>query len=175
LSPLKNAQDILFTCDIPAKSATTEIAGTKILLENVHDPGNTGTIIRTAEAFGISRVIFSGRCADPYNPKSVRASMGAIFRQDICELSLGDLAMLKDKGERLIGASVSDGCRDIRDISLKGAIIAIGSEGGGLSAELMSLCHEKVRIPMSQQCQSLNAAIAAAIIMWEAANQLSAE
>ena len=166
LSPLKNAQDTLFTCKIPEKDAGFDAAaGTHILLDGVQDPGNVGTIIRTANAFGIRSVILTDGCADSYNPKTLRASMGAVFRHRICRMSVPELVRLRESGVRFIGAAL-DG-RDIRDISLKDAVIAIGSEGRGLSEDVLALCTERVTIPMSQECESLNAAAAAAIIMWE--------
>ena len=166
LSPLKNAQDTLFTCKIPKEDSGFDVAaGTHILLDGVQDPGNVGTIIRTANAFGINSVILTEGCADPYNSKTLRASMGAIFRQRICRMNVPELIRQKESGVRFIGAAL-DG-RDIRDISLKDAVIAIGSEGRGLSEDVLALCAERVTIPMSQDCESLNAAAAAAIIMWE--------
>ena len=185
LSPLKNAQETLFTCKIP-KICTEEyssfripdsesvgtaqkITGTHILLDGVQDPGNVGTIIRTANAFGIDGVIMTGGCADPYNPKTIRASMGAIFRQSFCNLKLSDLAAMRDAGVRFIATDLSEDSKDIRDADLRGSVIAIGSEGRGLSDEVLALCDARVTIPITAECESLNAAVAAAILMWETA------
>ena len=183
LSPMKNAQDTLFVCRIPKKSYASEIgaSGAHILLDGVQDPGNVGAVIRTADAFGIKSVILMSECADPYNPKTVRATMGAIFRQDIYQISVQELAMLKEKtscngrsdascgeGLRIVGAAAVEGARDIRGVSLKDSILAIGNEGRGLSDEILSLCDDIIGIPISPECESLNAAVAAAIIMWEA-------
>ena len=175
LSPLKNGQDTLFTCKIPREAKLTEMRGTHILLDGMQDPGNIGAIIRTASAFGIKSVILTGNCADLYNPKTIRASMGAIFRQEIYRFSIEKLAKLVEaEGVRLIAAMPADGVKELTDVSLKDSIIAIGNEGHGLSAEVLALCGEKVTIRLSPGCESLNAAAAAAIIIWEAARQTAA-
>ena len=167
VSPLKNAQDTLFTCKIPQSAESGDcFTGTHILLDGVQDPGNVGTIIRTANAFGIKCVILTGACADPYNPKTVRASMGALFRQRICRLEIAELSRLKELGVRFIGAVPGEKSKDISRVKLSDSIIAIGSEGQGLSEEVLTLCSMKVRIPISTECESLNAAVAAAIIIW---------
>ena len=176
LSPLKNAQDMLFSCKLPQmdKMERPGLAyeahdkkGTHILLDGVQDPGNVGAVIRTANAFGIGSVILTGECADPYNPKAIRASMGAIFRQQIYYMTLPELTELKDNGAVFIGAALREDSRDVRDADLSSAIIAIGGEGRGLSEEVLDLCDDRVMIPISPDCESLNAAIAASIIMWE--------
>ena len=168
VSPLKNAQDTLFACKIPLRQVLPDITGTSILLDGVQDPGNVGAIVRTANAFGIGSIFLTGDCADPYNPKSIRASMGAIFRQDIFHISLPELAALRDTGAMIIGAGLWEGYRDIRDIDLGNSIIAIGSEGNGLSEGVLGLCSERIGIPIAPHSESLNAAAAAAIIIWEA-------
>ena len=172
ISPLTSAQDTLFVCKLPktseGESFSVDSTGTHILLDSVQDPGNAGTIIRTANAFGIKSVILTGECADPYNPKTIRASMGAVFRQKTCRLDFAGLVRLKESGARFIGAAPGENSEDISDVSLKGSIIAIGNEGAGLSDEVLSLCETRVRIPISPDCDSLNAAAAAAIIMWSA-------
>jgi len=98
LSPLKNAQDTLFTCRTPIVCDEFDMTGTHILLDGVQDPGNVGSVIRTANAFGIKSVILVDGCADPYNPKTIRASMGAIFRQRVINVTLSELGAIKDSG-----------------------------------------------------------------------------
>jgi len=145
LSPLKNAQDILFTCKTPEQTAFTKTAGTHILLDGIQDPGNVGTIIRTANAFGLKSVILTDGCADLYNPKTLRASMGAVFRQKVFYIfDLSDL-----HGINFIGAALGPGCRDMSEVCFKDAVIAIGSEGRGLSQEVLSMCKERVSIPIA--------------------------
>jgi len=168
ISPLSNAQEVLFSCRTPAKKELREISGLYILLDGVQDPGNVGAIIRTANAFNTGGVILTGDCADPYNPKSVRASMGAIFRQSIFELSIQEISLLKDKGAGIIGAAKRETAIDIRKLNPGDAIIAIGNEGRGLSDAVTVLCDGFVMIPINPECESLNAAVAAAVIMWEA-------
>jgi TrmH family RNA methyltransferase len=170
LSQLKSAQDILFVCKMPQESGGCICSkGRHILLDSIQDPGNLGAIIRSANAFEINSVILTGECADPYNPKTVRASMGSIFRQRICSMSLTGLSELKNEhGVRLIGASSDSRSRSITELSPGDCIIAIGNEGSGLSEEILALCDDMIMIPVSRQCESLNAAVAASIIMWEA-------
>jgi len=164
ISPLKNPQEIMFVCKIPETANVNLSSGTHILLDAVQDPGNVGTIIRSADAFGIESLLLAENCADPYNPKTIRASMGAIFRQKISYISLEEL---KESKARIIGTHCSD-CKDIRLVDLKDAIIVLGNEGQGISENLRLLCDEMVKIPLCADSESLNVAIAASIIMWEA-------
>ena len=139
-----------------------------IVLENVQDPGNVGTVIRTANAFGIGAVLLVGACADLYNPKTVRATMGAIFRQRVEQLSVDEMkALLCENALPLYGAALSDGARDIRQAELRQAAVAIGSEGNGLSRELLALSDGQIIIPMTPESESLNAGVAASVVMWE--------
>jgi len=168
ISALSSAQDILFSCRMPNPTQNDYSSGTHILLDGVQDPGNVGTIIRTANAFGIRSIILTGNCADLYNPKTIRASMGAIFKQRVFSLDLAELLLLKADGLRFIGTASGMKSKDISRVKLKDSIIAIGSEGQGLSDGVLDLCSEIVRIPISQDCESLNAAVAAAIVIWRA-------
>ena len=172
LSPLKNAQDTLFTCKTPPSGgfAGHEGAGmgAHILLDGIQDPGNLGAIIRTADALSFDSVITTGKTADLYNPKTIRATMGAVFRQKVHSMSISELAELKNSGVAFLGAVSGEGCASIYDVKLKNAVIAIGSEGQGLTADVLSLCSEVFTIPIAPHCESLNAAVAAGIVMWEA-------
>ena len=174
ISTLTNAGDTLFSCKLNALDSGEdvdggfEMDGTHILLDGVQDPGNVGTIMRSADALGISSVILTGACADPHNPKTIRASMGAVFRQRVYSLTLPQLNELKLSGARFVGAALFDDSASIHDLSLKGKIIAIGSEGKGLSRDILDICEETVKIPISSHCESLNAAVAAGILIWEA-------
>ena len=167
LSPLKNAQDTVFTCKLPQHSSIEHTAKTGILLDGIQDPGNLGTIIRTADAFSIDSVILTGNCADLYNPKTIRATMGTVFRQKTYNMDISELLALKKSGFKFIGASSGIGCKTIQNTALNDAIIAIGSEAHGLSQEVLALCGETFTIPTAPHSESLNAAIAAAIIIWE--------
>ena len=180
LSPLKNAQGLLFTCKMSAQESPKPQdlfvnGGTHILLDNVQDPGNVGAIVRTANAFDIKSVILYGACADAYNPKTIRASMGAIFRQAIFKMDLKQLTGVRDSGVKFIGTTPDHDSGSVINVDFSNAIVAIGSEGNGLSGEIISLCHEMTTIPIAAGCESLNAAVAAGIIMWEAsASELAA-
>lgn len=169
VSPLKTPQGVLFACRIPAPASSPITGGFHIILEGIQDPGNVGTILRTAGAFNVGSVILTGGCADPYNPKTIRASMGAIFRQPIVPAEIDDIRALKKSGLKIYGAALSEDSRDVRNVIFNNAAVAIGSEGRGLSRDLLDLCDEKIIIPMLPECESLNAAVAAAIVMWEAA------
>ena len=175
LSPLKNSQDVLFVCKRPAGIDVNYQIGTHILLDNIQDPGNVGTIIRSAYAFGIESVILTESSADLYNPKTIRASMGALFRERVNELTLEELIDLKQSGARFIGTSSSCGfsdktivpLRETLKFDLNNAIIMFGNEGNGISEDLLALCNEMVTIPLAADCESLNVAVAASVIMWE--------
>ena len=170
VSPMKNAASVVFS--VRMKRWPDAAPGRTLVLETIQDPGNLGTILRTANALGIDTVILTGACADIYNPKTIRAGMGAIFRQRWMELGLDALKNFLDaNGLRLYGAALSERSTDIRDMDLKNTAIAIGSEGQGLSDTLLSMCAGELIIPMRPQCESLNAAIAAAIVMWELSKQ----
>lgn len=165
-SPLKSAARVLFTARV--RRALPAPPGRTIVLETVQDPGNLGTMLRTADAFGIDTVVLTGDCADPYNPKAVRATMGAVFRQRFLEMERGELrAFLAGHSLKLYGAALSEKAEDIRGLDLSRAAVAVGSEGRGLSVALRSLCDGELLIPMSGRSESLNAAVAAAVIMWE--------
>lgn len=165
-SPMKNSPGPLFAVRMCGQS--TARVRNAIVLESVQDPGNVGTVIRTANAFGIGAVILTGACADLYNPKTVRATMGAVFRQRVIELPLEALGdFLKSSGLPLYGAALSDSAADFRTVPLENAAVAVGSEGSGLSGELLAECAGQVIIPMNRDSESLNAGVAASVIMWE--------
>ena len=166
-SPMKNSPGPLFTVKIPAQDLSSPIKNA-IVLETVQDPGNVGTVVRTANAFGVGTVILVGDCADLYNPKTVRSTMGAIFRQRVLSLGMQELNMLLEKNSLpLYGAALHRDSALLTAIDVKNAAVAVGSEGRGLSDSLLSLCKRTVFIPMRPESESLNAAVAASIIMWE--------
>jgi len=168
VSPLKNSSGPVFSVKIPKKTANGIPVTTAIILENVQDPGNVGTVIRTADAMGTDVVILVGECADLYNPKTVRATMGGIFRQAVIEFGLEELRDYVNQNEiKLYGAALSESAEDIRRINVKKIAVAIGSEGRGLSTQLLEICDGQLIIPMRADCESMNAAVAASIVMWE--------
>lgn len=165
-SPLENSPGPLFTVSMPAADAGAA-PRQALLLENVQDPGNVGTVLRTAAAFGAELVLLCG-CADPYNPKTVRASMGAVFRQRFLELPFAEAReRLRGWGLPLYAAALDETARDIRSLPLEQCAVAVGNEGKGLSRELLESADGRLIIPMSPGSESLNAAVAASVILWE--------
>ena len=141
-----------------------------IILSSVRDPGNLGSVIRSAAAFGVDHVILTSDCADLYNPKTVRSAMGSLFRvkttrvRDMKECILH----LVKCGRRVFSAELSENARPISEIGLSASdLVIIGNEGHGLSAETVEACTDTVIIPMTEGSESLNASAAAAICIWE--------
>lgn len=166
-SPVKNSPGPVFSLRLP-QPPLPERVDSCIALEDVQDPGNVGTVIRTANALGIELVALVGDCADRSSPRCVRATMGAAFRQRVVETGPEGLAQLCSRlGLRLIGTALTETAVDIRSAELDRAALVIGNEGHGLSARLLELCEETVIIPMVPGSESLNAAVAGAIAMWE--------
>lgn len=142
-------------------------------LENVQDPGNLGTIIRTLDCAGINSLILSSGCADLYNPKVVRSTMGAIFRVNITRHKefINKLLELKEKGYKIIVTSLQTE-KYIYDLNLmEKCIIVIGNESKGVSNDIMQIADIKTKIPMIGKTESLNAGVAASIIAYEVLRQ----
>ena len=169
VSPAETPQGALFTAELVRAPLPDRLAGERYLvLDGVQDPGNVGTILRTADAFECDGVFLVNACADLYNPKAVRSTMGAIFRQKVWTCTADELdALLKRSQLPLYGAALRGDTVSLRDVKLSRAAIAVGSEGSGLSGELLSMCAGTLRIPMSKRCESLNAAVAASVLLWE--------
>lgn len=169
ISPMEAPQGALFTAHLPDQALPGELTGRRYLvLEGVQDPGNVGTILRTADAYEADGLILLEGCADLYNHKTVRASMGAIFRCPAWSGTLPELTALLRRAELpLLGAALREDTVDVRRADLRRAAMLVGSEGRGLSAAALAACDQTVRIPMSGRCESLNAAVAAATLLWE--------
>lgn len=169
ISPMEAPQGALFLARLPAEAPPEALTGRRYLvLEGVQDPGNVGTMLRTADAYEADGLILLEGCADRYNPKTVRASMGAIFRTPSWSCTLAELLPLLRAAELpLLGAALREDTVDVRQADLRRAAILVGSEGRGLSREALAACHQTVRIPMGPRCESLNAAVAAATLLWE--------
>lgn len=169
ISPVKTPQGVLFTCRLPQAPLPRSLTGRRyVLLDGVQDPGNVGTILRTLDAFDADGLLLTGGCADPYGWKAVRSSMGAVFRRPIYSGTPEELAaLLYRSGLPLYGAALREDTVDARQADYTRCTLAIGSEGRGLSREVLNLCGQTIRIPMSDRCESLNAAIAAAVLLWE--------
>ena len=168
ISQMKSPPQVVFVCKIPDLQRPL-VSGKHMVLENMQDPGNIGTIIRTANAFDFASVVLLGACADPYSPKAVRASMGAVFRQTILEMGQSDLIGSLDKlGIPLYCAALTENATDLRQTILTNNVaIAVGNEGQGLSPELLNAKGQAIMIPMMPNTESLNAAAAATVLMWE--------
>ena len=170
ISPLQTSQNILFVCRFPQFDIGDFTSGTHLLLDNIQDPGNVGTIMRTAHAFDIKSVILTEGSADIFNPKTIRASMGAVFKQPTYSMDFNDIKKLKDKKIKFIGSSNNNCSINIKDTAISNSIIILGNEGQGISRELIDVCDVMVKIPLSPNCESLNVAVAASIISWEVWN-----
>lgn len=171
LSDTETPQGVLFLCRLPALSPPDVLAGKRYLvLDGVQDPGNVGTIWRTADAFGADGLFLLSGCADPFSPKTVRATMGACFRLPVWETDRETLtAALRRADLPLYAAALREDTEDIRQVDLRRAAVVIGSEGRGVAPETLALCAKTLKIPMRERCESLNAAVAAAVTAWEMA------
>ena len=141
-----------------------------VVLENLQDPSNMGAVFRSAEAFGLDGVILAGACCDVYAPKAVRAGMGAVFRMPLFLMPSGaEAAKLLNRNGILTAAAVV-GRTALPPAHARlgaGCAVFIGNEGNGLSQECIQECQTLVTIPMAGRAESLNAAVAAGILIWE--------
>lgn len=169
VSTVETPQGMLAVCRTPDTAPPEALPeGRLLVLDGVQDPGNVGTILRTLDAFDADGLLLTGGCADPYGWKAVRSSMGAVFRRPIYSGTPEELAaLLHRSGLPLYGAALREDTVDARQADYTRCVLAIGSEGRGLSREVLDLCDQTIRIPMSDRCESLNAAIAAAVLLWE--------
>ena len=169
VSPMETPQGALFTVALPEVQLPETLSGKHYLvLDGVQDPGNVGTILRTADAFDCDGVFLVNACADLYNPKTARATMGAIFRREAYSVTAEELfALLRKSGVPLYGTALRDDTVPLAEANLARAAVAIGSEGRGLSQQVLDECAKTLKIPMNPRCESLNAAIAATVVLWE--------
>ena len=166
ISPMEAPQGALFLCRLPERKPITPKPG-MLILDGIQDPGNLGTILRTADALNVSVVLLEG-CADPYNNKTVRASMGAVFRAPVVQSTWQETeAACKTAGIPIGVTALSDRAKDLRQADVKNMAVVIGSEGRGVRQEILSRADEELIIPMNPHCESLNAAVAATIVMWQ--------
>ena len=143
--------------------------GHTLLVESVRDPGNLGTVIRSAAAFGVAQVVLSADCADLYNPRVIRAAMGTLFHTKV--VVVDDLpavaALLAERG-RVYAAALDDTAVRLGQIALgPDDAVMVGNEGHGLSVAAIEACTDKIYIPMAPGVESLNAGVAASILLWE--------
>ena len=165
----RSPQGVLFLAKMPGLSPPERLEGGRwLVLDGLQDPGNVGTIWRTADALGADGLILVNHCADPFSPKTVRATMGACFRLPVYEAEVQALpGLLERSGLPLYAAALGEDSVTVGEARLNRCAVVIGSEGRGVSPELLRLSEKTVKIPMRERCESLNAAAAAAVILWE--------
>lgn len=167
ISDTSSPQGIIAVVKTPKLSPEISKNGKYIALENLNDPSNLGAISRTAEALGVSGIILSKDSVDPYSPKSLRASMGTLLRMPV--IVLEDFVNTIESSQLTVYACVVDSnATPITDIEFKeGSVLLIGNEANGLTENAKNIADKKITIPMCGKAESLNAATAAAISMWE--------
>jgi len=169
ISPMETPQGALFLCRLPEPKEFTPQAG-MLLLDGIQDPGNLGTILRTADALDVPVALLEG-CADPYSHKVVRASMGAVLRVQPVQATWEQVSVACAAAKIPVAVTaLSDRARDIREADLKSMAVVIGSEGRGVRQQILEQADAELIIPMNAHCESLNAAVAATIVMWEMKN-----
>ena len=166
ISPMETPQGALFICRLPEQTEFIPKPG-MLLLDGIQDPGNLGTILRTADALNIPVALLEG-CADPYSHKVVRASMGALFHSPVIQTKWETAKSAFCAANIPVAVTaLSDRAVDIRTAKLNTMAVVIGSEGQGVRREILDSANAQLIIPMNENCESLNAAIAAAIVMWQ--------
>lgn len=166
ISPMEAPQGALFLARLPEQAEFVPQRG-MLILDGIQDPGNIGTILRTADAMDVPVVLLEG-CADPWSWKVVRSTMGAAFRKPVYQAGWEEvLSKCRAAGIPIGVTALSDRAVDIRSADLREMALVIGSEGRGVRTEVLDAADHELIIPMNPHCESLNAAIAAAIVMWE--------
>ena len=166
ISPMETPQGALFLCRLPEEKQFVPQKGV-LILDGIQDPGNLGTILRTADALDVPVVLLEG-CADPYSHKVVRASMGAVLRRAVCQSDWAQVqSRCKEAGIPLGVTALSPRAKDLRQSALASMAVVIGSEGRGVRPQILEQADAELIIPMNPHCESLNAAVAATIVMWQ--------
>ena len=166
VSPMQTPQGALFLCRLPEQTPFVPKEG-MLILDGIQDPGNLGTILRTADALDVPVALLEG-CADPYSHKTVRASMGAVFRRPVVRTTWQQVRRAcVDAGIAVAVTALTDTAEDIRGAELSRMAVVIGSEGQGVRPQILEEADRALIIPMNPHCESLNAAVAAAIVMWQ--------
>ncbi len=166
ISPMASPQGAVFVCRLPEKREFVPKAP-MLLLDGIQDPGNLGTILRTADALKVPVALLEG-CADPYSHKVVRSSMGAVFRTPVVQTTWEEAKRaLEAAGIPVAVTALTDRAVDIRRAPVEAMALVIGSEGQGVRQEILQQASQALIIPMDSHCESLNAAVAAAIAMWQ--------
>lgn len=175
ISDTENPQGIIGVSNIVSRNIEEIYMNTKkslLFLDGIQDPGNMGTIIRTADAFSMDGIIIREGSVDPYNPKVIRSTMGSIFRMPLYySKGIDELEKLKSKGVNIYSTALG-GSIPIYSVDFKeDFVLIIGNESKGASEEVFSLSDKLIKIPMTGKAESLNAAVAASIIMYEVMKQ----
>ena len=166
ISPMQSPQGALFLCRLPERKAFVPEKG-MLILDGIQDPGNLGTMLRTADALDIPVCLLEG-CADPYSHKVVRSSMGAVFRTPVVQSTWAEVqAACKAAGVPVAVTALSPRAVDLRTADVAQMAVVIGSEGQGVRKEILDAADAELIIPMNPHCESLNAAVAATIVMWQ--------
>ena len=165
ISTMDTPSNIIALCN---KRDYQEIIGNKILLlDDIQDPGNLGTIIRSAVAFNIDMIILSNDSVDLYNPKVLRSTQGMYTHIPVIRMDLKEaISKVKEKGIKVYGTNVVNGT-DVRNVKVSEYALVMGNEGNGVRKEIEDLCDENLYIPMNKQVESLNVAIACSILLYE--------
>ncbi len=165
VSNLSNPTNVIGVCKIIDNK---EIIGNHILiLDDVQDPGNIGTIIRSSKAFNVDTIILSTNSVDIYNDKVLRSTQGMIFNMNIVYGDLMDtIPNLHDNGYTILGTNVNNGV-DVRNIKVSKYALIMGNEGNGVHEEIQSLCDKNLYIKMNSECESLNVGVATSILLYE--------
>ena len=166
ISPMETPQGALFLCKLPEKTAFSPKPG-MLILDGIQDPGNLGTILRMADALDVPVVLLEG-CADPFSHKVVRSSMGAVFRVPPVQSTWQEVKeRCREAGIPIGVTALSERAKDLRQWELKDMAVVIGSEGQGVRRDVLESADAELIIPMNPHCESLNAAVAATIVMWQ--------
>ena len=166
ISPMQSPQGALFLCRLPERKAFVPRKG-MLILDGIQDPGNLGTMLRTADALDIPVCLLEG-CADPYSHKVVRSSMGAVFRTPVVQSTWAEVqTACKAAGVPVAVTALSPRAVDLRTADVAQMAVVIGSEGQGVREEILDAADAELIIPMNPHCESLNAAVAATIVMWQ--------
>ena len=166
ISPMESPQGAVFLCRLPSERPFVPQRG-MLLLDGIQDPGNVGTILRTADAWNVPVALLEG-CADPFSHKVVRASMGAVFRTPVTVTTWEKAQYAcREAGIPVAVTALRDTARDIREADVGDMAVVIGSEGRGARQEILDSADHCLIIPMNPHCESLNAAVAATAVMWQ--------
>jgi TrmH family RNA methyltransferase len=170
VSDAATPQPLLASVSLPVGDvAAMTLEGLVMVLVDIRDPGNAGTLIRSADAAGASGVVFTGHSVDPFNPKTLRASAGSVFHLPVAVIEWGDaLASLRARGARVY-ATVVRGGMSHRDVDFSGpSAVVIGNEALGLAEDVVAQCDEAITIEMAGSSESLNAGVAGSLVAFEA-------